>query len=60
MARKFTDRSADSKARIENEIRQVAAKLSHRPVAEVVQYLREARGIAADPAFIESLRRKES
>ncbi len=46
---------AESKARTEAEIRAVAGKMAHRPVAEVVQYLRESRGIAADPAFVQSL-----
>ena len=40
--------------RPEAEIRQVAAKLAHRPVAEIMAVLRE-RNIAADPAFVATL-----
>ena len=55
MSRALKARTAESKARTEAEIRAVAEKLAHRPAAEVVQYLRESRGIAADPDFVQSL-----
>ena len=52
MARKPSN--AASAARTEAEIRQVAAKLAHRPVAEIMAVLRE-RNIAADPDFVATL-----
>lgn len=46
--------NAASAARAEAEIRQVVAKLAHRPVAEIMVVLRE-RKLAADPDFVATL-----
>ena len=49
------ERAKQSAARLDAEIRAVAQKMAHRPVAEIVQYLRESRSISADAEFIRAI-----
>lgn len=41
-----------SKEHLDSEMRAIARKFSHRPIAEVIQIIREKTGAAIDPAYL--------
>ena len=55
MNRAYKNRIKLSKEHLDIEIRNVGAKVSHRPIAEIVQIVNERCRTAVDPAYIRQL-----
>jgi hypothetical protein len=51
----YRQRIALSKANLETEIRNAVAKISHRPIVEIVQIVNERCRTSVDPDFIRQL-----